>query len=223
MRVSRRSGATLLTGLAVLPFVGSGTQARHANSLLGAIWLVGAAGTLAVGTRIINEISDISDLLFGTAVAVRPEDFTLLWQVSLGLGVLHLWWWRGFAAASFTRDAARVRGLPVGLLDVALFATLAVAVSMTTRILGALPTFAFTVLPAVAALALARSVAMALLVAPLFGAAAGFGGYLLSFRYNLPVGAAQALAGLGLVGLAHAPGATLRAVRALRRRLAATP
>lgn len=216
-------GATLLTGLAVLPFVGSGTQAKHANSLLGAIWLVGAAGTLAVGTRIVNEISDISDLLFGTAVAVHPDDFALLWQVSLALGVLHLWWWRGFAAASFTRDAARVRGLPVGLIDLVLFATLALAVSMTTRILGALPTFAFTVLPAVAALALSRSVAMALLLAPLFGAAGGFGGYLLSFRYNLPVGAAQALAGLGLVLVAHAPGTALAGVRRIQRRWAKNP
>lgn len=212
-------GATLLTGLAVVPFVGGGTQAKHANSLLGAIWLVGAAGALAVGTRIVNEISDVSDLLFGTAVAVLPEDFALLWHSCLALGLLHVWWWRGFSAASFTRDAARVRGMPVRLLDLVLFASLALAVSLTTRILGALPTFAFTVLPAVAALALARSVAVALVLAPVLGAAAGFGGYLLSFRYSLPVGAAQTLAGLGLVVVCHVPGQVLRAGRWTRLRL----
>ncbi|MEZ4472681.1 MAG: metal ABC transporter permease [bacterium] len=219
LAVSPLVGAAALTGLAVLPFVGAGTDGQH-DRLLGVIWLVGAAGTLAVGTRIVAEVSDIQDILFGTAVAVAPDDFARLWQVALAIGVLHLWWWRGFAAASFSRDAARVRGLPVRLLDVALFATLALAVSLTTRTLGALPAFAFSVLPAAAALAVARSVPQALVLAAALGALIGFGGYLVSFRYSLPVGPAQALVGGATVVALHAPGWALRGLRRLRARLA---
>ncbi|MCA9526408.1 MAG: metal ABC transporter permease [Myxococcales bacterium] len=219
--VSPLVGAAVLTGLAVLPFVGGGTDARR-ESLLGVIWLLGSAGTLAVGTRIVAEVTDIQDILFGTAVAVAPEDFARLWQVALALGLLHLWWWRGFAAASFSRDAARVQGLPVRLLDVVLFATLALAVSLTTRTLGALPAFAFSVLPAVAALAVARSVPQALVLATGLGALTGFGGYLLSFRYSLPVGPAQALLGVALVAALHGPVRAARGVRRLRARFAAT-
>lgn len=197
-------GAAVVTGIAVLPFVGVGTGAKR-DSLLGVIWLLGAGGTLVVATRIASELSDIQDLLFGTAVAVVPEDFTLLWQAALGIALLHIWWQRGFAAASFARDSARVRQVPTRLLDAVLFASIALAISICTRILGALPTFAFTILPALAALAIARHLRMALMLATVIGAAMGFGGYLLSFRYSLPVGAAQTLVGVALVGVCYLP------------------
>lgn len=197
-------GAALVTGIAVLPFIGMGSGARR-DSLLGVIWLLGAAGTLIVATRIASELSDIQDLLFGTAVAVVPEDFALLWKAALGIALLHLWWQRGFAAASFTRDSARVRGMPTRLLDAVLFASIALAISICTRILGALPTFAFTILPGLAALAIARHLRMALVLAVGFGAGMGFGGYLLAFRYSLPVGAAQALVGIALVAISYLP------------------
>ena len=85
-----------------------------------------------------------------------------------------------------------------------LVASLAMAVSLSTRVLGALPVFAFTVLPAMAGLRLAPNVAGAAAVAALLGAVAGVVGYGVAFLYQLPVGASQALvAGGGLV-LAHA-------------------
>lgn len=199
-------GATLVTGVAVLPFVSARHGARR-DSLLGLIWLVGSAGTLIVAGHIASEMADIQDLLFGTAVAVVPEDFTALWQIALAIGLLHIWWQRGFAAASFARDSARVRQIPTRLLDGVLFASIAVAISISTRILGALPTFAFTILPALAALALARHLQMALLLATGLGALMGFGGYLLAFRYSLPVGASQTVVGVALVGVCSLPAA----------------
>ncbi|MGK0359736.1 MAG: zinc transport system permease protein [Bradymonadia bacterium] len=206
-------GAVLLTALAVLPFIGGRAHARR-DALLGAIWLLGSAGTLIIGSRIVAELSDIQDLLFGTAVAVIPADFQRLWIVAAIIGVVHLWWHRGFAAASFERDSARVRGMPTRLLDVVLFATLALAISVCTRILGALPTFAFMILPAMSALAIAWNVRSALVMAVGLGAITGFGGYLLSFRYSLPVGAAQTLLGLGLLVLVSVLGAAARMARA---------
>ena len=206
-------GAGLLTALAVIPFMGGRTHARR-DALLGAIWLLGSAGTLIVGSHIVAELSDIQDLLFGTAVAVIPADFQRLWIVAAIIGGVHLWWYRGFAAASFERDSARVRGMPTQLLDVVLFATLALAISVCTRILGALPTFAFMVLPAMSALVVAWNVRSALLIAVVLGALTGFGGYLLSFRYSLPVGAAQTVLGLGLLVLISIINGAVRLTRA---------
>ncbi len=74
----------------------------------------------------------------------------------------------------------------------------AVSISLCTRILGALPTFAFSVLPAVAALKVSANVPRAMVLATVLGAVSGFGGYAFAFLYNTPVGASQAVTACAL-------------------------
>ncbi len=121
----------------------------------------------------------------------------------MGLFLFHIWWRRGFSAVSFDPAGAQVRGLPVRLLNLGLFLSLALAVAVSTRVLGALPTFGFSVLPALAAVRVSRNVDRALWLATLGGALSGFVGYLWAYLQHLPVGAAQTLVGIGLVGLAE--------------------
>ena len=195
------TAASLVAAGAML--AGRSSLSTRRDGVLGWFYLLGAAGTLAVGTRIVQEVQDIETLLFGSGVAVRPEDFALLVQVALVIGLLHLWLHRGFIQVAVDQDGARVRGLPTRLLDALLIVSLAVAVSVCTRILGALPVFAFTVLPAMAALGLAVNVPQSLPIAGLVGGACGFGGYLLAYRYRLPVGASQTLVAAWLVASVH--------------------
>lgn len=193
-------GATALTLLALV-FILRGRPANR-DALLGGVWLLGAAGTLAVAARIPHELTDIDTLLFGSAVAVVPADFTRVLVLTAVIGAIHLAGWRGFVAATLDPDGARVRRLPVRLLDITLYVTLALALSICTRVIGALPTFAFSVLPAIAALRLAPRVSLALVLTPVLGALCGFGGYLLAAVVDLPVGATQTLVGVALAGLA---------------------
>jgi zinc transport system permease protein len=201
--ISPTLGAMLTTlATAGILFLDQSPQGARRDSALGLAYLMGAAGTLAVGTRIVEEIQDIHSILFGSAVAVAPGDFVALCVLGVLVLGLHAWWMRGFVLASFDRDGAQVRGLPVRLLDAALIGTLAIATSVCTRVLGALPVLAFTVLPAMAAVRLAANVQRALVIAGMFGALAGCSGYVVAFLARLPVGAAQALVSGGLVGVA---------------------
>lgn len=209
--VSPTMGASVFTLLSIAVVIRGGgalTDGRqdHArqDSLLGVVWLVGTAGTLALGTRIVQEMHDVNTLLFGTAVAVVPEDFTLLVWLTAALLLIHAVAWRGFSAVSFDPQGARIRGLPVVTLEWGLFISLAMAVSTCTGILGALPTFAFSVLPALGALGLAGllragNLQRTLLLAGVLGAGCGFAGYIVAYLYALPVGAAQALVGSAMV------------------------
>jgi len=172
------------------------------ESLLGAVYLVGGAGALLVGTKIRQEAHDIQTILFGAAVLVTPSDLVKLEVVGALSLVLQLLAGRGFRFASFDRDGARIRGLPVRLLDLALFVSIAVSVSVATRVLGALPVFAFSVLPAMAAILVARNVRAALALAAAFGALAGGAGYVTAFLYTWPVGASQAAFAAALVAVA---------------------
>jgi len=179
--VSPALGAFTMSLAAIAVVMSDRGDDSRRDAILGVLFLLGSAATLALGTRIIEEIQDIQTLLFGTAVAVVPEDFTWLATFCAGLLVLHLWWWRGFVAVSVDRQDARIRGIHVGWVDLALLGSLALGISIVTRILGALPAFAFSVLPAVAALQLATNVQRSMWIAGFIGAVCGFGGYVVAF------------------------------------------
>jgi zinc transport system permease protein len=178
-------------------------------------YLLGGAGAMLLGTRISQEAHDIQAILFGTAVLVSAED--VRWVLGAGGMVLVwlLWWRRGLLYASLDPEGARIRGLPVGLLDGVLMLTLAVFVSVTTHALGALPVFAFSVLPALAAVTLAKSPHAAFTVATVVGAVAGIGGYLLAFFGQFPVGASQAMVAVVAVVLAATGRALVGAIQRL--------
>ena len=196
-------GALLATiALAGLLSIDSPRGRARKDSLLGLAYLVGTGGTLVLGTRIVQEVHDIDSILLGSAVAILPESFHLIVATTVLLLLLHLWWMRGFLQASFDRDGARVRGLPVRLLDFALLASIATAISVATRTLGALPVFAFSVLPAMAAVRLASNTPRTLFVGALIGGLSGFSGYVLAFLWELPVGPTQTLVAACIVALA---------------------
>lgn len=197
--------ALTLTFAATLLVAGRrGRSAAWRDSALGLIFLAGSAGTLALGSRIVQEISDINALLFGSAVAVMPDDFEQLAWLCAVIVLVHALWWRGFAAVSFDLAGARVRRMPVRFLELTLFATLALAISASTRVVGALPVFALSVLPALAAARLATNLPMALVAGGFIGALAGFYGYLLAFLHDLPVGPAQTLLAVSFVAAGEA-------------------
>ncbi|MEB3198372.1 MAG: metal ABC transporter permease [Candidatus Sericytochromatia bacterium] len=181
-------GATLLA-IWILQWPGRRVISRE--GVLALLYMLGGAVALLLGTRISQEAHDIEAILFGSAVVVRPEDVALVTGVA-GLSAFWLLWWhRGFWFASMDPDGARVRGLPVALLDTVLLLLLAGCISVATHALGALPVFAFSVLPALAVMALCRIPWLALALAASLGAAAGAGGYLLAYVGEFPVGASQ--------------------------------
>ncbi|MNX03687.1 High-affinity zinc uptake system membrane protein ZnuB [compost metagenome] len=191
--VDPRLGALLMTFIAagMLRLEPRGRLTRE--GMLGLAYLVASAGTLMVGTRISQEAHDIQAILFGTGVLVRPSDTAWVLGSAALVFAMVLWWRRGLIFASFDPDGAKVRGLPTALLSFAILGAIALMVSIATRALGALPVFAFSILPAIAAIALAPSPTGALLLAGSIGALAGVGGYMLAFFGQFPVGASQTL------------------------------
>jgi len=197
-------GAVAMTLAAALLFLGERDEASsRADSLLGWLYLAGAAGILVVGSRIVQELPDIKSVLFGTAVAVTPDDASRIAWLTAAVLALHVAGARGFVEISLDRTGARVRGLPVRTLEALLLLSLALAISLVTRILGALPVFAFSVLPAMAALRVSTNVPRSLVLAGVLGALAGFWGYVLASVFGLPVGATQALLAAAIVPVAE--------------------
>jgi zinc transport system permease protein len=171
--------------------------------VLGLLFASTSGAAVLVGSRITQEAHDIQAILFGTAVVVSSDDMHhLAWSGALVVGV-QLWMMRGFAFASFDPLAAQVQRLPVRLLDLVLLLSVGAMVGEAARALGALPAFAMSTLPGMAALLLVRGpLPLTFAVAALFGAAAGVVGYLVAFFHEFPVGSAQTVTAAATVVVA---------------------
>lgn len=179
------------------------------ESVLAFVWVGAGAGALLVGEKITQEAHDIASILFGTAVLVDPADFRAVLVVSGVVVVGALGMHRGLAFAGFDPEGARVQGLPVRLIEGLFLAGFTVLVATTTRALGALPVFAFSVLPAAAALLLSPRMTPAFPLAAVIGALSGFGGYVFAYLEGFPVGASQTF----VCALFVVPGVVVRGVR----------
>jgi zinc transport system permease protein len=172
------------------------------ESALATLWLFASGGAVIVGSRIAQEAHDISAILFGSAVLVSPADLTMV-AVAGAIGLLI-----GFLGnevlvfSGFDPDAAAVQGVPVRLMESGLLVLVTLEVAVATRAIGALPVFAFSVLPAMAALMVAPGMRWTFPIAAVFGALSGVGGYVLAFFFDLPVGATQTALACLIVALA---------------------
>jgi len=184
------------------------------ESVLGFVFIASSAGAVIIGDKITQEAHDLAAILFGSAVVVHPVDLWLVVGATVVLLSGHLVLWRALVFVSYDPMGARVQGMPVGALDGFLFVSVGLAVALCTRALGALPVFAFSVLPAMTALALTSHLRAVFALASGLGVLAGVGGYAVSFRAELPVGATQAAVAAGLLGAALA----VRAMLSRRRR-----
>jgi zinc transport system permease protein len=173
------------------------------ESLLGLAFALSGGAAVVVGAKIAQEANEISAILFGTAVLVRAEDLHAVLLVGALVTVVHFWAFRGLAFATFDPGAARVQRLPVTGLSAVILLSIGLMVGVSARALGALPVFAFSTLPATAALLLSRRrMRLTFLIAAVGGAVAGVGGYLMAFMKELPVGASQTVVAAALVPLA---------------------
>jgi zinc transport system permease protein len=165
------------------------------DTVVGAGYLVAAASMLLVlnSPRVTQEAHEVNDLLYGNAVAVSSAQLWIMGGTLIVTAAVHALFGKEFVFVSFDPETARALGLPTRRWNLLLFLTFAVAISASTRAIGALPVFAFMVIPpAVGLLAGGRmwsvfaiSVAVAVLSATV--------GYWVSFSWSLPTGASMVM------------------------------
>jgi len=167
----------------------------------GVAYLVCSALVLALGAFVRRDLHDISSVLFGQAVLAQLSQVVTTAAALAVVLCVHLLFHRRFLFSCHDPAAAAAAGLPVYGLQVLLYATFALMLSVATRALGALPAFGLCLLPALAALRVARGMGQALALAATLGLVSAGLGYYLSFAFELPAGASMVLvAGLLLGG-----------------------
>lgn len=133
--------------------------AGHEDALIGAIWAVGMAIGILFIARTPGYNTQLMSYLFGSILTAGPDR---LWVMGLGLAAVAavlLALWRPMIAASLDPEFARLRGLPVGLLDKTLLVLISVAVVLLIQVVGLILVLALLTLPAAIAAHWARGMA----------------------------------------------------------------
>ncbi len=182
-------------GALALGFVREGNQTTK-GWIMGAVFIGASALVLLLGGLVSQEMHDVNDVLFGNAIALSSGQ---MWQaviVSALVVALHLWLAPLFFSYAFDPISARAHGFPVRTLDAVLFFSMGLAIAAGTRVVGALPEFAFAVFPGMIALRLVQKARWIVVVSAITGAAVAFVGYWASFVLSLPTGATMATVAL---------------------------
>ncbi|MCC6075657.1 zinc ABC transporter permease subunit ZnuB [Pseudomonas sp. GCM10022188] len=174
--------------LAVLLVVLQQRQPLAADTLLGIL----AHSTLSLGLVTVSFLDavrvDLMAYLFGDLLAVGTGD--LAWIVAgsaLVLGVL-AWLWRPLLALTVHEELARVEGLPVGALRLALMLLIAVVIAVAMKIVGVLLITSLLIIPAASAQRHAKSPEQMAAGASLTGLVAVCAGLALSWYQDTPAG-----------------------------------
>ena len=155
--------------------------------------LVSAAGALN---------ANLFAFLFGSILTVTNEDLVLVAVLgAVGLAVVAILY-RALVAVSLDEEGARVSGIPVAFLNVALAALTGLTIGISMRTVGILLIAALMVLPVIAASRIAWSIRSTILIACGIGLGSAVVGLTVSYYADLAPGGAVVLVAAGSFVLA---------------------
>ena len=150
--------------------------------------LVSAAGALDV---------DLFQYLFGSILTVTRTDVAIIAVLgAVGLAAVGLLY-RALAGVAIDEEGARVAGVPIAALNVAIAALAAVTVALSMRVVGILLVAALMVLPVSAAGRVAWSMRSTLVLAMAIGLGSALAGLTISYYADAPPGGTIVLVAAG--------------------------
>ena len=154
--------------------------------------LISAAGALNV---------DLFQYLFGSILTVTRGDLVVIAALgAVGLAIVGLLY-RPLVGIVIDEEGARVAGVPIGALNIAVAALAAVTVALSMRVVGILLVAALMVLPVSAAERIAWSLRSTLVIAMGIGLGSALAGLTVSYYADLPPGGTIVLVAAGVFAI----------------------
>lgn len=150
-------------------------------------------GMLSVGVIIVSHsqsfATDLTALLFGDVLAVRPLDLAVLAAALAAAVLVSLLGHRAFVALSFDARKARTLGMRPRLAHAAMLGLVTLAIVSSFHVVGTLLVFGLLIAPAAAMVLWANRIPVVMLGAVLLGAVSTFVGLLVSWHTGTAAGA----------------------------------
>jgi zinc transport system permease protein len=175
------------------------------DTLLGLIAHAALAAGVIAASLASGRQPDLMGFLFGDILAIADSDLYWLFLGGAGAMAALMSVWRPLLSLSVHEDIAAAEGTATGWVRLVFVAVLALVVAIAIKIVGALLTIAFLIMPAAAARPLARTPEQMAVIAGLFGMLAVATGLFLSVTWDTPAGPSVVLVLAGLFVLSIVP------------------
>ncbi|MDI7267325.1 MAG: metal ABC transporter permease [Myxococcota bacterium] len=169
------------------------------ESVIGLAYLLAAGLVVLIGSRIPQGTHEIRHVLEGDSVSLDSAQLYGLLAAAGVVVVLQKLFFKEFLFVSFDPETAGASGIPTRPMSVLILVSIGIVIAAAARAVGALPVFAFLVLPPVAALLAVSSLRMAFVVSAGLGALAAALGYYLAWIWQFPAGACRVVTAAALV------------------------
>jgi zinc/manganese transport system permease protein len=185
------SSAFTLIGAAIFTATRSVAHPRvPQEALIGIVYVVAAAAGILLLSRSTEGNEVLKRTLIGDVLTVSWAD---IWKTGLlyaAIAAVHAVFRRQFLALSFKAEEAERMGVSVRRWDFFFYALFGLVVTSFVHIGGVLLTFSYLIVPAVCANLLAQRLGVMLLVGWLLATVCSLTGIVVSYKLDLPTGAA---------------------------------
>lgn len=159
------------------------------EALIGIVYVVAAAGSIVLLSKSPGSNEELQRTLIGDVLFVTWPQIWKTFVLYVAVAIVHLIFRRKFIALTFSGERSDVSWATRGW-DFLFYALFGLVVTSFVQIGGVLLVFTYLIVPAVCANLLARSLGALVLVGCLLAVLGGTGGLYISYRLNLPTGAA---------------------------------
>lgn len=159
------------------------------DSLLGIIFVVAIAlRIIFIQKSPIAEVAEIESILKGDILFIGANEFFTLLVILIFIVLIFSLFSKQLKFVTFDADTAAAHGINDRLWLLIFYLTVGVGISLTTRFVGDVFTFAFLIIPASTALLLARRVVTVFLFSIIIGAAVPPIAIYIAFVYDISSG-----------------------------------
>lgn len=160
--------------------------------------------------------AEVYGFLFGSVLSVTSNDLAVMGWLAGGVLALVALFYKEFHFITFDPDMAEATGIASKRLFFLLLNLIALTVVVSLKTVGALLVFAMIVIPAAAAYQIGRTMLGMMAYAVALGVGSAVGGVLISYRFDVPSGAAIVLLATALFFVAVACSPKRRRLRTAR-------
>ena len=160
------------------------------EAIIGISYAVAAAASVLILSRAADGGEELKALMVGHLLFVDWSEIAKILCIYSLIAVIHLWGRRRFILISTDPETAFTSGMNVRMWDFLFYATFGVVVTSSVEIAGVLLVFSLLIVPAVCGVLLASSFRGRLCIGWVTGVICSMLGIWVSYRFDLPTGAA---------------------------------
>jgi zinc transport system permease protein len=173
----------------------------YGDAAIGIVSSVSIAGGVVLASLSKGFNVDLFSYLFGNILAISNREVYLSVGLSVVILLVIIFLYNDLFAATFDEQYARVTGIKTERINVALMFLTAVTVVLAVKVVGIMLVSAMLILPASAALQMAKGFKAAMIIAAIIAVFSVLAGITVSFYADLPAGATVVLVNFSLFAL----------------------